>query len=484
MENYTVYLDAETTTGDQVQADIVEYTAIFVRDKDHKIIEDFTYFARPRISRCYQVDAYLVNGFNPFDVEKHEFTNHQLAKKLNEKFTQWKNKGNVKFNAFAGYNFDFLLTSHTWWSNLYSFPWLFSTKASQMDTLPIARNMEFYRPDILKTELNHKKNKVFKLSSLCAQNGFPIKTAHRAYDDTLGLKNLTEHLSKADPELFQKNLQFTNKKDVLPYLKKVRYFYTTETFFSKTRQFACCFLTEHPIYAGYMLSLDLKHDPEEIFSIKSNSDLQKFLFATPVKMRTTKANRTPLILKPDDKWVLSVEDEYGAIGHETLLKRADYIIKNREEIAERVQTIIKDKFDESNMDQTELLPEQKIFALRPDRNQQDLMSNFVLSDKMEEKIKIYHSFDGDLKHLSELILIDEYGKEAFSDKEYLRIRKGISKRLLSTNNEPFPTIPAQFERIDTLRMEESESEDKKKLEIVENINDHLTKLSTDHEKYL
>ena len=154
MENYTVYLDAETTTGDQVQADIVEYTAIFVRDKDHKIIEDFTYFARPRISRCYQVDAYLVNGFNPFDVEKHEFTNHQLAKKLNEKFTQWKNKGNVKFNAFAGYNFDFLLTSHTWWSNLYSFPWLFSTKASQMDTLPIARNMEFYRPDILKTELN------------------------------------------------------------------------------------------------------------------------------------------------------------------------------------------------------------------------------------------------------------------------------------------------------------------------------------------
>ena len=62
------------------------------------------------------------------------------------------------------------------------------------------------------------------------------------------------------------------------------------------------------------------------------------------------------------------------------------------------------------MDQTELLPEQKIFALKPDRNQQDLMGNFVLSDKMEEKIKIYQSFDGDLKHLSELILIDEYGK--------------------------------------------------------------------------
>ena len=41
------------------------------------------------------------------------------------------------------------------------------------------------------------------------------------------------------------------------------------------------------------------------------------------------------------------------------------------------------------MDQTELLPEQKIFALKPDRNQQDLMNNFVLSDNMDEKVKIY-----------------------------------------------------------------------------------------------
>ena len=48
-------------------------------------------------------------------------------KKLSETFAKWKNKGHVKFNAYAGFNFDFLLTSHTWFSNLYSFPWLFST---------------------------------------------------------------------------------------------------------------------------------------------------------------------------------------------------------------------------------------------------------------------------------------------------------------------------------------------------------------------
>ena len=202
MEEFTCYLDAETSTGDQIHADILTYSAQLVRDKDNKVIESFTYKARPRISRSYSVDAFLVNGVDPFETEKHELSNHDLAKKLSETFTKWKNKGHVKFNAFAGYNFDFLLTSQTWFSNLYSFPWLFSTNASQMDTLPIARNMEYYRPEILKTELNKKSNKVFKLSSLCNLNGFPIAKAHTSYDDTVGLKNLTEYLKSKDPELF------------------------------------------------------------------------------------------------------------------------------------------------------------------------------------------------------------------------------------------------------------------------------------------
>ena len=484
METFTCYIDAETTSGNQISADIVSYTGILVRDKDFKIVDEFTYLARPRISRCYQIDAYLVNGFNPFDAEKHENTNHGLAKKLNEIFSKWKKKGHIKFNAFAGYNFDFLLTSHTWFSNLYTFPWLFSSNAVQMDTLPIARNMEYYRPDILKTELNKKNNKIFKLSSLCTLNGFPIEKAHTSRDDTLGLKNLTEHLYKQDSELFNKNLQFLNKANVLPYVKSLKYFYTTETFFGKTRQFACCFLTEHSVYQGYILSFDLKNNPEEIFTATSNQELQKILFATPVKMRTIKSGRIPLILKPDEKWVLNIQDEYSAIGHEALSSRADYIIKNREEIASRIDIILKDKLAEKDLDQTKLLPEQKIFALKPNKQKQNLMNSFVLADNMDEKRKISENFndDEDLKHLSELILIDEYDKEAFTNKDYLRIRKGISQRLLSTNIEPYPTIPAQFERVDAIRVQEKD--DKERIKKVENINKHLEKLSNDHEQYL
>ena len=484
MEEYTVYLDAETTAGSHINADLLSYSAILVRDKDLKIVDNIDLFARPRISRCYQVDAFLVNGFSPFEADKHEYSNHAIAKKLSETFTKWKNKGHVKFNAFAGFNFDFLLTSHTWFSNLYSFPWLFSTNASQMDTLPIARNMEYYNPDILKTELNKKNHKVFKLSSLCEKNGFPIKAAHTARDDTIGLKNLTEYLKQSDPELFNKNLQFLKKTDVLPYIKNLKYFYTTETFFSRTRQFACCYLTEHSIYKGYLLNFDLKHNPEQIFEIKSNQELSKVLFATPVKMRTIKTNRMPLILKPGDKWVESIQDEYSTISTKELERRAEFIIKNRPEIANRIQLIIKDKYEEKDLDQSKLTPEEKIFALRPSREQQNYMNSFVISNKIEDKIRISENFKNneDLKHLSELILIDEYGKDAFSDKDYKKVRKGISQRLLSTNTETYPTIPAQFLRIDEIR--EQEKHDKEKIQKVEIINNHLEKMSEDHEKYL
>ena len=190
------------------------------------------------ISRSYECDALLVNGLNPYDIydkEKHTYSNHGIAKKLSETFTKWKNKGHVKFNAYAGFNFDFLLTSHTWFSNLYSFPWLFSTNACQMDTLPLARNMEYYNPNILKTDINKKNHKIFKLASLCAMNGFPIKDSHTAKDDTLGLKNLTEYLKKNDSELFNKNLQLINKKDVLPYVKKSKIFLYNRNFFFKNK---------------------------------------------------------------------------------------------------------------------------------------------------------------------------------------------------------------------------------------------------------
>ena len=51
---------------------------------------------------------------------------------------------------------------------------------------------------------------------------------------------------------------------------------------------------------------------------------------------------------------------------------------------------------------------------------------------MDEKRKIAENFEDneDLKHLSELILLDEYGEEAFTEKDYKRINKTYLKKII------------------------------------------------------
>ena len=81
-----------------------------------------------------------------------------------------------------------------------------------------------------------------------------------------------------------------------------------------------------------------------------------------------------------------------------------------------------------------------------------------------------------------MALLDKYDKDGFTDADYKRVRLNISKRLLSTNKEVFPTIPEAMERIDTLR--EKHKDDKEKIKILENINVHLDGITKDHERFL
>mgnify|MGYP000624746469 CR=1 FL=1 len=51
----------------------------------------------------------------------------------------------------------------------------------------------------------------------------------------------------------------------------------TETFFGKTRQFTTSYLCEHPVYKGYHLCFDLKHDPEVLFDDITNKSIVAIL---------------------------------------------------------------------------------------------------------------------------------------------------------------------------------------------------------------
>jgi exonuclease I len=375
-----------------------------------------------------------------------------------------------------------MLTSTHLFTNLFTWPWIFSTgNAKQIDSLPILQNYDFYAPNTIAVELNEKSNKSFKLGSLCRMNGFDLgDKAHTADADTLGMSKLMELINNKNPELFQKCISLNDKKNVLSAIKDVDYFCHPETFFGRTRQFTSSYLCEHPVYKGYHLVFDLKHDPETMFGEKSNSVLKKTLNSAPKKYRTLKIGKNPFI--QDKSFATNFNDEYKTLGHDILKTRADFIFKNRDELASRLSLIISDQFQEQAMDQTEPLPEEMIFSLKPSPSDKALMDHYVIANTLEEQRKIHDKFKGPIKHLSEMILLDRFDKEAFSTEEYKRVRKGISRRLLSTSKEVFPTIPDGMARIDQLR--EEKKDESETLQKVERINKHLEGLAKDHEKYL
>ena len=481
------YFDIEGTSGSQLTCDVLSLSFINT-DQNDKVLETKTYLVRPRKSRIYQVDALMINKFDPFDAENHKYSSFTFTRELNKKFIEIGNKGSF-FATWSGHSYDYMAVSHHLFTNLFTWPWIFSTgNARQLDVLPIARNLDYFEPNKIATELNEKNNKVFKLESFCRLQGFPISDAHTSLDDTKGLMNATLHLQKKFPQLFKESLKNTNKHSVLPSIKDKNVFIFPESFYSKTRNFAGCFIGEHKFYAGYYIVADLKHDWQKICE-KKGKDFDEFIKATPKKIRNIKSNRNPLIR---DKNILkSMTDEfselYNKIGLSTLEKRGDYIIKNREDISRRIDLIIQTEMEEKKLDQTKKGPEELIFGLNPTRDEKNMMEKFVQKNTaMEEQIKIIKSFKKpQLKYLGEIVLFEEYGQEAFTQKDYKNLRKKIAQRLLSTNTEKFPTIPEQLARIDSLRVEiEEDGGDSEKLKRVENINKHLEKTVKEHEKYL
>ena len=283
--NY-IFFDCESNSG-RSHADILTISALFV-DKNFKLIEEFNCAARLRKSRIYEIDSFLVNGMDPFEVDKHPFSNFDLTKKTNDKFISWINKGPVLFCAHNGYQFDYMLTSTHLFTNLFTWPWIFSTgNAKQIDSLPILQNFDFYAPNTIAVELNEKSNKTFKLGSLCRMNGFDLgDKAHTSDADTWGMSRLMELVNKKNPELFKKCISLNDKKNVLPSIKDVDYFCHPETFFGRTRQFTSSYICEHPVYKSYHLVADLKHDWEKILSEESDRVLDKLLNSAPKKIHS------------------------------------------------------------------------------------------------------------------------------------------------------------------------------------------------------
>ena len=80
------------------------------------------------------------------------------------------------------------------------YPYLLNSSPNRRhDGLNIARAAYGIDPNILKVELNHKSNPIFKLESLSRMQGFDTTTSHTAFTDALNTTRILS-LIKKQPE--------------------------------------------------------------------------------------------------------------------------------------------------------------------------------------------------------------------------------------------------------------------------------------------
>lgn len=475
------WFDIESDSGACQKASVLSISGVLTND-NFQILEEFTLESKPRRSRPLEVDAMLVNGLDIDHLMKQD-TYGVMLKKLEEKFTKWKSMGAI-FVGFNSSNYDTPLLNHSLFVNL---RWPYLTNSEQFDLLPVVRSVNLFAPNSISLELNDKNLPIYKLASVCKMNN--IKTvSHTSLGDTHSTLKLGELLAKKAPEVFKASLALKRKADVLPKLESTPIFCWMEAW--RVAKIYTGTLIGEGIYPGWYWTYDLRKPPEEILSVINDTDLfKKELDASPKWCRTQKANRAPLLM--DKKYAL-LDDVYKDLGMKELERRQKVISKNREDILNKIKSIQQVRLEEKiENDQRKLEPEQMIYKLNPSIEERKLMNAFNLAESIEDKKKIFNRFTrDDLKLLAEMVIYEEHNEEDFikilSKKDYTRIKKRIASFILDNDGDSsiFTNIPAQFARLDTLKVQAENDEDHEKMRKLDKLDKYLFNMQSNYEKYI
>ena len=125
--------------------------------------------------------------------------------------------------------------------------------------------------------------------------------------------------------------------------------------------------------------------------------------------------------------------------------------------------------------------EESIYAKFTSTEDNRIMPEFH-SVNWDKKLSIISKFKDDrLKYFGKKLLYMEK-PELLSKEDYSLIHKDIAKKLLSTNNEKWNTIPRTYAEIDTLRAKFEKENHQDKLVILDEINAYVEELEKTYSK--
>ena len=466
MSNYIFY-DFETSSSNKFFGQIIQIGAVLTNDNLQEL-DRFDARCRLNPGIIPEAMALIVNKSSPKMLKNSNLSHYQMIRQFVEKLNQW---GKATYIGFNSIEFDEEFLRSTLFQTL-EYPYITSTNGNKRgDLLSLARSANFYYPNTLKNSLNAKGNAVYKLDQMAPLNGIDHGDAHSAIGDVAATIGIAKIIANKAPNVWKASLLTTDKNQTLDLIKKEILFCTNEYFYGKSRPFVQTFVCQHPNYQ-WPLCFDLKHDPS-IYLKMSIQDLTVAMKKQPKFIRTVRHNKHPILMNSSysEKF-----DEYKTIGVAKLIERAK-IIKDNDQFAEKILTIKRLEAEEKEQfkSQEDLLSEESIYTKFTSAEDNKIMPEFHKTD-WDKRLSVLSKFkDERLQYFGKKLLYIEK-PEILNKSEYDLIHKDTAKKLLSTNNEKWNTIPRTYSEIDTLRAKFEKDEQPEKLVILDEINAYVEEL--------
>ena len=472
MSNFVFY-DFETSSSNKHWGQIIQIGAILTNDNLDEL-DRFDVRCRLSPGIIPEAMALIVNKTSPTMLKKSNLSHYEMIRQFVETLKKW---GKATYIGFNSIEFDEEFLRSTLFQTL-EYPYITSTNGNTRgDILSLARAANLYYPNTLKNSKNEKGNDVYKLDQMAPLNGIDHGNAHSAIGDVIATLGIAKLIAKKAPNVWKASLMTLDKNQTLELIKKEVYFCTNEYFYGKSRPYVQTFVCQHPQYQ-WPLCFDLRHDPN-IYLKMPIQELTAVMKKQPKFIRTIRHNKHPVIMNPKygEKF-----DEYKIIGSLKLQERAK-LIRGNDEFAEKISTIkrLESEEKEQSKSQEDLYEEESIYTKFTTAEDNKIMPEFH-SVNWDKKLSIISKFkDERLKYFGKKLLYMEK-PELLSKEDYNLIHKDIAKKLLSTNNEKWNTIPRTYAEIDTLRAKFEKENHQDKLVILDEINAYVEELEKTYSK--
>ena len=196
----------------------------------------------------------------------------------------------------------------------------------------------------------------------------------------------------------------------------------------------------------------------------------------PKILRTVRHNRHPIVMNQSYS---NFFDEYKILGNQKLIERAK-IIKNNKKFSEKIETILREEAEEKEQtkSQEDLFHEETIYKKFTTPEDNRIMPEFHKAP-WENRLSVINKFKDERLNYFGKKLIYEERPELLPKEDYKKIHRDFAKKVLSTNDEKWNTIPRTFSEIDTLR--NKFENDEEKLKNLEDINDYIQELEKSYQ---